>query len=214
LDEKANIWIATISFIGNYFWTHYFYVVLKAKYTFPTTWELNGVPIYLYLITHAYFHTYHTFSNVLIRRFRTGRFYTTYLRYDWLKLLANVIMIGTFSIIIAFMEAFSISSVPYYSYPNKYLMYTVGSMFYGIYFYVSFPMFYRLDEPLQHQQHEKKKKASKRRSGWTLGETFVDALAACMLVTIILDVWRLGLGPIIHEGGRHSTSRGVPFVWW
>ena len=29
---------------------------------------------------------------------------------------------------------------------DKYMMYTVGSVFYGIYFYVGFPMFYRIDE--------------------------------------------------------------------
>lgn len=32
---KANAWIAVFSFIGNYFWTHYFYRVLGASYTFP-----------------------------------------------------------------------------------------------------------------------------------------------------------------------------------
>ena len=32
---KANAWIAMFSFIGNYFWTHYFYHLLGASYTFP-----------------------------------------------------------------------------------------------------------------------------------------------------------------------------------
>lgn len=39
---KANVWIAIFSFIGNYFWTHYFYTVLGAEYTFPS-WRLNEV---------------------------------------------------------------------------------------------------------------------------------------------------------------------------
>ena len=39
---KANVWIAIFSFIGNYFWTHYFYTVLGAEYTFPS-WKLNEV---------------------------------------------------------------------------------------------------------------------------------------------------------------------------
>lgn len=39
---KANVWIAIFSFIGNYFWTHYFYTVLGAEYTFPS-WTLNEV---------------------------------------------------------------------------------------------------------------------------------------------------------------------------
>ncbi len=39
---KANVWIAIFSFIGNYFWTHYFYELLGAQYTFPS-WQLNKV---------------------------------------------------------------------------------------------------------------------------------------------------------------------------
>ena len=35
-------------------YTHYFYRVLKADYTFPAH-RLNDVPICLYLMTHAYF---------------------------------------------------------------------------------------------------------------------------------------------------------------
>lgn len=39
---KANVWIAIFSFIGNYFWTHYFYTLLGAAYTFPAH-RLNDV---------------------------------------------------------------------------------------------------------------------------------------------------------------------------
>lgn len=39
---KANIWVAVFSFVGNYFWTHYFYTLLGAQYTFRT-WRLNDV---------------------------------------------------------------------------------------------------------------------------------------------------------------------------
>eukprot|EP01126_Amoeba_proteus_P058417 TRINITY_DN7534_c0_g2_i2.p1 TRINITY_DN7534_c0_g2~~TRINITY_DN7534_c0_g2_i2.p1 ORF type:complete len:123 (-),score=7.69 TRINITY_DN7534_c0_g2_i2:132-500(-) len=40
---KAYLWIAIFNFIGNYFWTHYFFVCLGARYTFPITITLNGV---------------------------------------------------------------------------------------------------------------------------------------------------------------------------
>lgn len=33
---KANVWLAIYSHIGNYWYTHYFYTVLKAKYTMPS----------------------------------------------------------------------------------------------------------------------------------------------------------------------------------
>ena len=67
---KANVWIAVFSFIGNYWYTHYFYSVLQARYTFPAH-RLNDVPIALYFATHFYFVTYHTFSNILLRKIET-----------------------------------------------------------------------------------------------------------------------------------------------
>ncbi|CAI7856979.1 unnamed protein product [Closterium sp. NIES-53] len=66
---KANVWIAIFSFVGNYFWTHYFYTLLGASYTFPS-WRLNDVPFALYLLTHAYFCFYHIISNITLRRLR------------------------------------------------------------------------------------------------------------------------------------------------
>jgi cycloeucalenol cycloisomerase len=39
---QANIWIFILSFIGNYVWTHYFYNLLGASYTFEA-WRLNDV---------------------------------------------------------------------------------------------------------------------------------------------------------------------------
>jgi len=31
--SQAQVWIAIFSYVGNYFWTHYFYKVLGAVYT-------------------------------------------------------------------------------------------------------------------------------------------------------------------------------------
>jgi len=38
---------------------------------------------------------------------------------------------------------------PYYAFVDKSRMYTVGSLFYAIYFFVSFPMFFRVDEDMR-----------------------------------------------------------------
>ena len=40
---QANVWIWLFGFVGNYFWTHYFYKVLGASYSFPVTIMLNDV---------------------------------------------------------------------------------------------------------------------------------------------------------------------------
>jgi hypothetical protein len=40
--QQANVWMAIFGFIGNYFWTHYFFNLLGAAYTLPSH-TLNGV---------------------------------------------------------------------------------------------------------------------------------------------------------------------------
>lgn len=68
----ANVWIWLFGFIGNYFWTHYFFTVLGSSYSFPVHIKLNEIPFFLFLITHAYFISYHAFSTVLLRRWWTS----------------------------------------------------------------------------------------------------------------------------------------------
>jgi cycloeucalenol cycloisomerase len=178
---KANVWIAIFSFVGNYFWTHYFYHVLGAAYSFPVEFNLNGVPFFLYLITHAYFCFYHSLTNIAIRLARGTRFYHG-LTSPVARLAFNTLLVFALAVFTAFMETWTIASVPYYSHQDKWSMYTVGSVFYGIYFFASFPMFFRLDEP-----------QGTSLTSWTLAETITDSLAACMIVTIFLDLWRLVL---------------------
>ena len=52
-------------------YTHYFYCVLRAKYTMPA-WRLNDVPIAMYSATHFYFTSYHVLANLRIRFVRTA----------------------------------------------------------------------------------------------------------------------------------------------
>lgn len=85
---------------------------------------------------------------------------------------------------------------PYYKHEDKTMMYTVGSLFYAIYFWVSFPAFYFMDE------NPGAKKHALWRAGW-------DALASGMLVTIILDLWRVCIGPVFARGQLHP---GLPFM--
>ncbi len=74
-------------------------------------------------------------------------------------------------------------------------MYSVGSLFYAIYFFVSFPMFFRMEE--------------RPRQKWTASQAAIDSLAAGMLVTILLDFWRLGVGSIWDA---NSAAAGLPWL--
>ncbi|WZY82683.1 hypothetical protein YC2023_029067 [Brassica napus] len=47
---------------------------------------------------------------------------------------------------------------------------------------------------------------------WDLSRVAVDALGAAMLVTIILDLWRLFLGPIVPlPEGQNCLQSGLPW---
>jgi len=178
---KANIWIAIFSFIGNYWYTHYFYSVLGAKYTMPAH-RLNNVPLALYFATHFYFSTYHVFSNLILRKV-----VTTYESSPVRKLL-YIAVIGAFAYFTAFMETLTISAYPDYSFEDRNMAYTVGSAFYGIYFIVSFPMFFVFDNNI-----DNKEMMSKLNATTTVWDTTVSSCGCGMIVMILLDVVRLFL---------------------
>ena len=58
-----------------------------------------------------------------------------------------------------------------------------GSIFYSMYFLVSFPSVFRLDEAL-----------SERR--WSLSRTAIEASAAAAISLVLLDLWANFVGPI------------------
>jgi cycloeucalenol cycloisomerase len=63
---------------------------------------------------------------------------------------------------------------PYYTFVDRSKMYSVGSLFYAIYFFVSFPMFMRIDEDPSAPR-------------WILGQVRRDdELAICF------ETWALG----------------------
>ena len=208
---KANVWLAIFSFIGNYWYTHYFYSVLKARYTFPSH-RLNDVPIALFFATHFYFVTYHTFSNILLRAIET--------RYErsFRRTLLFWSTVFAFSYFTSFMETLTISSFPYYSFEDRNMMYTVGSAFYGIYFIVSFPVFYTMDEKdaivsdlpnysdLVKKQGDKDalvKEFSKVRV-YGIREAIMESFGTSMMVLCLLDFGRLACGIPL-------TIPGVPY---
>mmetsp|Transcript_14307 Transcript_14307/g.39082 ORF Transcript_14307/g.39082 Transcript_14307/m.39082 type:complete len:248 (+) Transcript_14307:3-746(+) len=121
---KANIWIGIFGFIGNYWYTHYFYNVMKASYTFKS-WDINGVPFPMILATHFYFTLYHTLGNMALRKTRSrfapgrGRF------------LFECMLVFFMSYVTAFTEAFTISGFPCYSFSDRRMAWVLGSAFYG-----------------------------------------------------------------------------------
>lgn len=184
---KANIFVFILAWTSNYLWTHYFYNVLGTSYTFPA-WRFNDVPFCLYLITHSYFATYHVFSTIVIRK--AWQFFNNKLHASSFIFVSIVII--AMSYFVAFAETFTIQNFPYYVIPDQMAMYVFGSVFYALYFVVSFPMFYRMDENVG--------------ENWSCSRAFFEGWAACGLITQALDLWRLGFGPISNFANINSVA--------
>ena len=189
---KVNLWLAVYSFIGNYWYTHYFYSVLRAKYTMPAH-RLNNVPLALYFATHFYFSTYHVFSNLLLRKV-----VTTYDSGLYRKLLYIAVVL-TFSYFTAFMETLTISAYPDYSFEDRNKAYTVGSAFYGIYFIVSFPAFFVFDKDIDNSE------AKTKNTQITAWDTIVSSCGYGMMILILLDIVRLYLDIPLVVGSSDVT---------
>ncbi len=187
---KANLWIAVYSFIGNYWYTHYFYSVLKASYSMPST-RLNNVPIAMFFATHFYFSSYHVFSNVCLRKIKT-----TFVKNSKRRVL-YVFTVLVLSYFTAFMETLTISSFPYYSFEDRDMAYKLGSAFYGIYFIVSFPAFLEFDEDVDgdisadnggESGDGGERRCYKRVTCW---DTLVESCGYGMIILCLLDFVRL-----------------------
>lgn len=185
---KANVWLGVYSFIGNYWYTHYFYSVLKAEYTMPSH-RLNNVPIAMFLATHFYFSTYHFFSNALLRKV------VTTFEAGFARSLLYVGVILSFAYFTAFMETLTISSYPYYSFADRDMAYTIGSAFYGIYFIVSFPAFFQFDNEIDQPN-------GRRVTVW---DSFVSSCGHGLMILTLLDFVRLYLDVPLVVGSSTLT---------
>jgi cycloeucalenol cycloisomerase len=191
---RAQVWIMVFGFIGNYWYTHYFYCVLRARYTMPS-WRLNDVPIAMYFATHFYFSSYHVFANLPLRYVRSA--YEAGPK----RTLLEVSLVLAMSYATAFMETLTISHFPYYDFEDRDLAYTVGSAFYGIYFIVSFPVYFFLDE--------ERTPAKATSTIQALVDAAASSLASGMLVLLLLDLTRLSVvGVPLHVGGKLVEATG------
>lgn len=175
---KAWVWLGVFSFVGSYFGSEYFFDVLGMVYHFATL-HLNldsallgsgeqHVPLIMYFSAHFYFVTYHSAAVVVMRRVRTSRLFVH-------PLVWPAVILGC-AYAFAWSETFFMTDpglAAQFTYRDVPRMLRWGSLVYALYFVVSFPMFYRLDEVPGER--------------WPLRRVVVEALAAGMLVLFLLD---------------------------
>jgi cycloeucalenol cycloisomerase len=213
---KAAAWIIIFSFYGNYFWTHYFYTVLGASYLFDS-YMLNGVPIVCYLCTFFYFTFYFSVINIVLRTLAHVIAPISASRSALIRATSSILWaaaVFVLSVLTALFEAVSIQHFPLYSYSDRFAFLTVGSVFYGIYFMIGFPMFFALDEYISSKVPSTSSAPhASRDSLWYVVQ---NALAAVALVTLLLDIWRLALGELSSLDalkGLPASVEYVPFIY-
>ena len=184
---KANLYIAIFNFAANYFGSEYFFDVLGMVYDYPmieltldATLVGSGeqhVPVIMYLLTQAYFVTYHTTAVIVLRRIRTSRLPIGPIL--WPVLLLAVAYFWAWMETKAMANPW-IESQFYYKDMDRMLAY--GSLFYSLYFVASFPIFYHLDE--------------KRNVSWSLKITAAAACTAGLIMMFLLDFAAAIFGPL------------------
>jgi cycloeucalenol cycloisomerase len=149
----------------------------------------------MYFATHFYFSSYHVFANLPLRYVRSA--YEAGPK----RTLLEVSLVLAMSYATAFMETLTISHFPYYDFEDRDLAYTVGSAFYGIYFIVSFPVYFFLDE--------ERTPAKATSTIQALVDAAASSLASGMLVLLLLDLTRLSVvGVPLHVGGKLVEATG------
>jgi cycloeucalenol cycloisomerase len=195
---KFNLFHAIYIFMATYFLTEYFFDVLGMRYDFPKVTlyfdsallgpdestalaEHKKVPPGMYANSIAFFIVYHTLAIILMRRIytMTTGFNKNLRRVCWVATVAVTAYFFAWAETFFYMNEATKEQVWYVDLPRQ-LKY--GSIFYALYFIVSFPMVYRMDENLD--------------ENWSVSRTCIEALATSMMVICLLDFWTLIIGPI------------------
>jgi cycloeucalenol cycloisomerase len=196
---KLNVYMMVYVFFSTYFHSEWFFKYLGMRYNFPHQFldfdsmacgpdqatareNFQAVPLSRYLDTMGFFTVYHTIAIVAMRRVRnmTSSLPAIGQRTLW---VAIVVVAAVF---FAWAETFfyirnAVSSTVWYV--DKGAMLRVGTSLYCLYFLVSFPNLFRLDETADQK--------------WTLRRTIVEASFVSMVTLFVIDTWVRVHGPIV-----------------
>lgn len=194
---KYNVYLFWFVFLATYFHTEYFFEVLGLRYRFEevtlffdsallgpdeaTALEtFQKIPPSMYFNAIVFFAVYHTTAIIVMRRIRS-------MTDDWQSSGARFV---AWCVIVALVAAFwgwgetymyfvmishgddpSKMNVWYENLDN---MLWVGSWFYALYFIVSFPNIFRLDEQPNGER-------------WSIPRIFIESSFVCMIILLLVD---------------------------
>lgn len=195
---KFNVYMAVYVFFATYFHTEYFFEVLGMRYRFPEVtlyldsnllgpneatalMEAKKIPLGMYFNAIAFFVVYHTAAVVCMRRVRT----MTHGLGAGARWLSWVVIVAVTALFFAWAETFFYitgAATDNVWYEDLRAMLMVGSLCYALYFVVSFPNIYRMDED---------------GNTWTVSRSIIEAGFVSMLSLLLLDAFAWINGPII-----------------
>ncbi len=196
---KFNLYMFVFVFLVTYFHTEYFFDLLGLRYRFDDVTlyfdsaligpdeataaaDYKKVPLGMYLNAVAFFIVYHTVAIVCMRRVQT-------MTLGWgagAQRAAWIVIVGVASLFFAWAETrlyITQSASTNVWYVDLEAMLLWGSVFYSMYFLVSFPNVFRMDEKMSEVR-------------WTLSRTVLEACAAGAISLLLLDLWANFIGPI------------------
>lgn len=196
---KFNLYMFVYVFFATYFHTEYFFSVLGIRYRFPhvslyfdsallgpdektAQAHFEKVPLGMYFNAVAFFIIYHTASVVCMRRIRTLTLGASApLRHLlWVATVAATAYFFAWAETFLYVNSAAQANVWYIDRPR---MLSLGSVCYALYFIVSFPNVFRMDE-------------GERGERWSLSRCVIEACAVSMIVLLLLDLFTWVVGPI------------------
>lgn len=197
---KFNIYMFVFVFFVTYFHTEYFFDVLGLRYRFDEVgvWfdsalvgpnettaaaEYKKVPPGMYFNAVAFFVVYHAVAVVCMRRVRTmtDDWGVWARRFAWSMIVLGAALFFAWAETRLYITQAASDNVWYVDLDA---MLRWGSVFYSMYFVVSFPSVYRLDE-------------TRSEARWSVSRCCIEAAAAGAISLLLIDLWASFLGPII-----------------
>jgi len=197
---KFNVYMTVFVFFVTYFHTEYFFQILGFRYSLPKVTinidsylvgpsevtalaEHKKIPIGMYFNAIAFFTVYHTLAVIAMRRIKntlTGASPT-------LQSVGWVIIVAATAWFFGWAEPRFYNTNPEAAQVTWYIdiqaMLKYGAFFYALYFVVSFPNIFRLDEKPDEPR-------------WTISRCILEASAVSMISMLLLDLWGWFIGPI------------------
>ena len=182
---KLHVWVGILVFFGTYLGTAYFFDLMGMEYAFNVDWNLSSdvvgkgdqkVPLFMYPLTHAYFMSYFVVLMV------ADRFIVRHLNIR--TAFGKTLVVLALSYVLALAETFFMAAdmlSDFFLYRDRQRMMWLGSFGYATYFIVGLPIIRRMDSDGEL---------------WTSGRVVMEALASCMAILLLLELWSKVIGPL------------------